>query len=309
MRNSFIKHVTQAAYEDSSIYLITGDMGFSVLEIFQNAFPNRYINAGIAEQNMISMAAGLAMAGKNVFVYSTVPFVTMRCFEQIRINICYQKLPIKLIGVGGGFSHGPMGVTHHSTEDVSIMRVLPGMTIVAPGSKHELDLLAHDIIAYPEPIYLRITKTQETVVYPENNTVQLGKALEIIPSDTYLLATTSSALDLGYNICHELRSIGIDIGLVSLHTIKPIDINYFLEKQKTLKGIFTLEEHLLIGGIGEALSYIICTQFNKKIIFKSFGINDIYPHKIGTRAYLLENFGLTQENISTAIKQNLQECT
>lgn len=306
MRNSFIKHVTQAAHNDPSIYLITGDLGFSVLETFQNAFPTRYINTGIAEQNMIGMAAGLAMAGKNVFVYSTIPFITMRCFEQIRINICYQNLPIKLIGVGGGFSYGPMGVTHQATEDVSIMRVLPNMTIVAPGSKSELDLLAQDIITHPGPIYIRIANTQEKVIYPKNCHAQLGKALEIIPSDNYLLVTTSNALDLGYDTCQELRASGIDIGLVSLHTIKPLDSNYFLEKQKTLKGIFTLEEHLLIGGLGEALSHVICTQFDKKIIFKSFGINDLYPDKIGTRAYLLETMGLTQTHISKSIQQKLQ---
>jgi transketolase len=283
---------------------MTGDLGFSVLEPFAQKFPDRFINAGIAEQNMIGVAAGLSMSGKNVFVYSIIPFDTMRCLEQIRNDLCYQKLPVKIIGVGGGFSYGQMGVTHHAIEDLAIMRALPEMTIVAPGSRHEIEQLSHSIIYHTSgPIYIRLAACEGKVIYPENLKITLNKACEVITSNKALIITTSNALDLGYTICTQLREKDIDIGLVSIHTLKPFDTEYFLAKENSIKAIFTLEEHNLSCGLGELFSHNVIAKLSHKIIFQSFGINDSYSHETGSREYLQEKSGLIPSVICKKIRE------
>lgn len=295
----------QMAEQNPNLYLIVGDVGFSVIEPFQKKFPNRYINAGIAEQNMIGMAAGLAMAGKNVYVYSIIPFVTMRCFEQIRIDLCSQQLPVKLIGVGGGLSYGPSGITHHAIEDIAIMRALPEMTVIAPGSKFEAQQITPKLNTVKGPLYLRLSNSENSVIYPENIEIKIGKAVEVIPHDEFLIIATGNAVDLGFSVQKYLENIGIHVGFVSMPTIKPIDSAYFEAKKQTLKAIFTIEEHNVIGGLGEALARMICENFEQKIIFKAFGINDFYFHEVGTRAYLNKKAGLSVEKIGNEIAEKL----
>jgi len=305
MRATFIKSLIEYATQDPDVYLIAGDVGFSVVEAFAQQFPTRYFNAGVAEQNMIGVAAGLAMAGKKVYVYTIIPFLTKRCFEQVRLDICYQELPVKLIGVGGGFSYGPMGTTHHALEDVALMRSLPGMTVIAPGSKFEVQHLSSDIHAVPSPMYVRLSNNEEKVVYPQNISITLGKALEIVPSDVAYIAATGNALDAAFVACQELRNLGYDIGLVSMPTIKPLDANFFLEKQAGLQAIFTVEEHSVIGGLGEAMARMVCENFEKKIIFKAFGVNDFYFHVTGPRSYLNDQAGLSAEKLVKEIEKRL----
>jgi transketolase len=309
VRNTFIKHLIKAAESDSSIYLIVGDVGFSVVEEFQAKFPDRFINAGIAEQSMIGIAAGLAMAGKNVFVYSIIPFVTMRCYEQIRNDICYQNLPVKLVGVGGGFSYGPYGLTHHAIEDVALMRTLSGMTIVAPGSKFETEKIAPQFCNLDGPAYLRLSNGEELVECPENTTIEISKITQVIPSNEYLVLASGNALDLGWQVCKKLNGeSGIKFGLASIHTVKPLDTDFLISKQNSLKSIFTIEEHSVIGGLGEAVAKVVAERFDNKITFKSFGVDDFYFHEAGSRKYLLEKSKLSLnhvcKNIIQSIKQN-----
>lgn len=305
MRTIFIKKLIEFAEQDSSVYLITGDLGFSVHEPFSEKFPDRLINAGIAEQNMIGLAAGLAMAGKKVFVYSIIPFLTMRCFEQIRNNLCYQNLWVKLWGPGGGLSYGSQGLTHHALEDIAVMNVLPGMTILAPGSKYEASALMQSFFELPGPGYLRIAKNEELVTYPEHCKPQLGKILEIIPHNETLILATSNALDLAYQVQQNLTSQGFTAGLASVHTIKPFDTQYLLNKQHTLKTIVTIEEHNVIGGLGSIVASTISQHINHHVTFKTFGINDFYFHEAGSRKDLLAKAGLTVEQVSQTIIEKI----
>ena len=305
MRSVFLNYLLTEAANDSRIYLVADDTGFSVIEPFKERFPQRYINAGIAEQNMIGISAGLAMAGKKVYVYGIIPFMTMRCFEQIRLDLCYhQDIAVTIIGVGGGFSYGPMAATHHALEDVALMRILPHMTVVAPGSKYEVSQLASQIHEVNGPCYLRLGNNEEAVTYPPTPLI-LGKALEIIPHDEVLIIATGNALDLGYAVCTYLNNQGVSAGLVSMHTIKPLDIDYLRNKMPHLKALFTVEEHFIAGGLGEQVAYVIAEHAPKKIIFKAFGINDFYFHETGTRKYLLKKAGLSTENIVHEIKERL----
>jgi transketolase len=292
----FLKNV---AAEDASVFLLVGDVGFSVFEDFREQFPTRFINAGIAEQNMIGVAAGIAMAGKRVYVYSIIPFVTMRCFEQIRIDLCYQTLPVTLVGVGGGFTYAPMGVTHQALEDIALMRCLPGMTVVAPANKYETEKLMPAIHALQGPCYLRLAAGQEPSWYPENVSVALGKAVELVSHPSRVLVVAGGALDMGVLVFEKLKHLGINIGLVSLPTIKPLDEEYFISKP--WEAIFTLEEHFVMGGVGESISRVIAEKCSQKIIFKAFGVSDCYIHQKGSRAYIASQSGLDVDQIVHAI--------
>ncbi len=306
MRNVLLKYLTEQAAIDPNLYLVVGDVGFSVIEEFQQRYPERMINAGVAEQNMIGMAAGLAMAGKNVYVYSIVPFACMRNFEQIRVDICYQNLPVKVIGNGGGFSYGQAGVTHHALEDVAIMRSLPGMTVVSAGSKREVQELMPQINNASGPVYLRLGTIDQEISYPEHADFKLGKAIELVAHNEVIIIGSGNALDLAWQTYQKLESLGIVVGLVSMPTIKPLDTDFFIARSKNIKAIFTIEEHSVIGGFGEALSRFIAESIPHKIIFKAFGVQDFYFHEVGSRSYLKQKSGLTPDIITKEISIRLE---
>jgi transketolase len=300
----FLQYLARQAELDPSLFLIVGDVGFSVIEPFRERFPNRFINAGIAEQNMIGIAAGLAMAGHNVYVYSIIPFVTMRCFEQIRNDLCYQNLPVKLVGIGSGFTYGTLGVTHYGLEDISIMRTLPNMTIVAPGSKNELEQLLPTLNTIQGPAYLCIGNIEDQATYPSSTTVALGKAIELIPHATQSIIATGNALDLAWQTQQQLQAQGINIGLVSMPTVKPLDTDFLASRP--WKALFTIDEHMINGGLGEGVARFLCEHVTHKVIFKTFGIDDVYFHQIGNRAYLKEKAGLCKESIAASITKKLR---
>lgn len=306
MRKTFIKKLCELAAKDQDIYLLAGDLGFSVVEPFKNAFPDRFFNVGIAEQNMIGVAAGLAMMGKKVFVYSITPFVTMRCFEQIRVDLCYQNLPVRLVGVGAGLMYGTSATTHHAIEDIAIMRSLPNMTIISPANDYEVENLLEQSNALPGPVYFRLSKNSSDFAYDEHTAVELGKTVEVIKNDEYVICTTGEMFGLGFDVCKRLKHVGIDVGLASVHTIKPFDYDFLLSKKKNLKAIFTIEEHSCIGGLGEIISSFICKSFERNIVFKSFALKDAYFHSVGSRDYLLAQSGLQADVIFNEIIKKLR---
>jgi len=248
---------------------------------------------------MIGVAAGMAMMGKRVYVYSIIPFVTMRCFEQVRVDICYQNLPVTIVGVGGGFSYGPMGVTHQALEDIALMRCLPDMTVVAPANKYETEKLMPAIHALQGPCYVRLASGKEPSWYPENTPVTLGKAVELVSHPSRVLVVAGNAGAIGFSVFEKLKNLDIDIGLVSLPTIKPLDEDYFLSKP--WKAVFTIEEHFLMGGIGETISRLIMEKCPQKVVFKAFGVHDQYCHQKGSRAYLASQSGLDVDSVAHAI--------
>ncbi len=339
MRKLFIQKLVELASIDPNIYLIAGDLGFSVIEPFKEKFPDRFINAGISEQNMIGVAAGLALASKKVFVYSIIPFVTMRCFEQIRVDLCYQNLPVCLVGVGAGFAYGAMGSTHHAIEDVAIMRALPNMTVVVPGSNSELSNLLEQINDLRSPVYIRLSKNEEKILYPSRTArpavpaeattsegwecalsaciegspigrpeevifdaeIKLGQAIELIPSNKNLILASGDILSVALDVCKKLRDLGIDIGLFSIPTIKPLNFDFINSRCNSLESIFTIEDHSIIGGLGEVVAMHLCQNIEKKILLKTFALPDRYCHEIGSRDYLRDKVGLSESNIFSEI--------
>lgn len=305
MRKLFVQKLVEFAEQDPNVFLLAGDLGFSVIEPFKEKFQDRFINAGIAEQNMIGVAAGLALTGKKVFVYSIIPFLTMRCFEQIRVDLCYQNLPVVLVGVGAGFVYGHAGCTHQAIEDIAVMRALPNMTVIVPGSNFELEGLINEICLDSGPVYLRLSKHEQNIIYPQNINLKIGYTAEIIPSDFNLILASGDILSIAFDACTKLRNLGIDVGLYSVPTIKPINYEFILTKKQTLKSVFTIEEHSCIGGLGEMVSSFIGQNFENKILVKNFSIPDKYFREIGSRDCLRNKSGLSIDGISFEILKSL----
>lgn len=285
MRTTFINTLTEEAKTNENIYIITPDLGFSVLERFRDLFPKRFLNVGIAEQNAVGVAAGLALSGKIVYVYSIVPFVTMRCFEQVRVDVAYMNTNVRLVGVGAGLSYGPAGATHHSIEDIAVMRNLPNMTVCCPGDPLEVREIVRQSVNYQGPMYIRLGKNGEPMIHKENQKLIIGKAIQVTEGQDLIIITTSNMLEEGKQIVNMLRGKGKSVALVSMHTIKPFDIETVLNLIHQGIPMVTLEEHNIIGGLGSAVAEVIA-ESGQAVRFKRIGIKDIFCHEVGSQQYL-----------------------
>ena len=306
MRTAFINTLTELAEKDKKIYLLTGDLGFSVFENFAQRFPERFLNCGVAEQNMMGVAAGLALSGKKPYVYSIIPFVTMRCLEQIRNDVCYQNLDVKIIGVGAGFSYGPLGATHHAIEDIGILRALPNMTVLSPGDPIETKQLILKSYLTKNPTYLRLTKGGEKVIHYENANIKIGKPFTLKKGKDGVLIVNGVFLGIGKNLVEKLEKMGYNFKLISMPTLKPIDKKALFNEIKGEKLIFTLEEHNIIGGLGSAISEILL-ESSYDGLFKRMGIPDQYPHAVGGADYLRRKFALSEGKIIKDILKNYEK--
>lgn len=288
MRNTFVETLIEEAKKDERICLITPDMGYSVLEPFRELFPDRFLNVGIAEQNAVGLAAGMALSGKIVYIYSIIPFVTMRCFEQIRVDLAYMNTNVRLVGVGAGLSYGPAGTTHHAIEDIAIMRALPNMTVCCPGDPIEVREIIKESVVHSGPLYIRLGKSGERTIHKDREIIKIGKANVIVQNKETLIITTSNMLEESKKIVDKLISKGVQVTLVSMHTIKPLDSELILSLLENHSIIYTIEEHNIIGGLGSAIAEVIA-ESSIGVQFKRIGINDIYTHMVGSQKYLRSN--------------------
>lgn len=293
MRNTFINCLIERARVDERIFVVTPDMGFSVLERFRDGFPDRFLNAGIAEQNAVGVAAGLALSGKVVYVYSIIPFVTMRCFEQVRVDVAYMNTNVRLVGVGAGLSYGPAGATHHAIEDIAVMRTLPNMTVCCPGDPIEVRELTNCSFEHKGPIYLRLGKNGETKVHVPSTIIQIGKAIQVTEGEDLAVITTSNMLEQGVRWVESYERQGKSVALISMPTIKPLDTNAIRLLINKNVPIVTLEEHNIVGGLGSAVAEVIA-ESGKGIKFTRIGIKDEYYHTVGSQTFLRDKFGLSK---------------
>lgn len=305
MRFTVVKIIYEAALKNKKIYFLTGDLGHACEEEFKKNIPNQYINTGIAEQNMMGIASGLALSGMKVFVYSISPFVTMRCFEQVKNDVCYQNVDVNIIGVGGGFAYGPYGNTHCSIEDIAVMRVLPNMKIICPANTLETEQLTKQILNIPGPIYMRIGRGKEPI--PENRyLVTFGKGYKVKAGKHGIIITTGTMLNECEQSIKLLGKRGLNFALINMHTIKPIDKELIFDIINDFDTIFTVEEHSIIGGLGSTIAEIISEETRKKIRFKRFGIRDRYLQEIGSQDYLRDKHGISSQKIADSIIKLLQ---
>ena len=294
MRTTFVKTLIELARKDDNIFLLTPDMGYSVLEPFRDEFPERFLNTGIAEQNTIGVAAGLALTGKIVYVYSIIPFVTMRCYEQVRLDLAYNNTNVKLIGIGAGLTYGSLGPSHHAVEDIAIMRSIPNMTVLCPGDPIEVAELVKASYATFGPTYIRLGKNGEPRIHPEGTKIEIGKAITIVDGNDFALITTSNMLETGKKWVDEWKQDGVSVSLISMPSIKPFDSDTVIQLIEKEMPILVVEEHNVIGGLGTAVSEVIA-KVGKPVKFKQIGINDEFSHVVGEHSFQREKFMLDKK--------------
>ncbi len=297
--------IMELAKEKSDFYVVTADLAVSSgLARFVTEYPDRFINVGIAEQNLIGIAAGLAKDGTAVFATSFAPFITMRACEQVRMNMGYMGLNIKTVGLGSGLIMGYLGNSHYGIEDVSVMRCIPGMTIVSPADGLEIFKAVEAIEKYQGPVYLRLTGGPNLpIVYEEDFDFQLGKANVIMHGTDVTIIATGSMVYYAIETSKRLAAQGIKCSVVDMHTIKPLD-GECLDSLSNTRLMVTLEEHTIIGGLGSAVLEYMGSKKERPPVL-TLGIHDFYPHT-GDYEYLLKQCGLTAEKISKQIWEQLK---
>ncbi len=292
MRKAFINTLSRMCEADENIILLTGDLGFGVFEEFKERFPKQYLNAGVAEANLIGMAAGLAMSGMTVYAYSIAPFLVYRAFEQIRDDVCYHNLPVRIVGVGGGLAYGNAGPTHHATEDIALMTALPNMTVVCPGDPIEVEKAIFESQGIQGPIYFRLNRSGDRYIH-KNTAIdfKIGKGLNVKDGRDILLITTGNMLEVGDKVSYELDERGYSTSLISMHTLKPFDTTLLRKVSLGKKLIVSLEEHSPYGGLSSLISQTI-VQERLGIEYLPFTLPDYFTKISASQHYLRKAYGL-----------------
>lgn len=303
MRDAFVAALLAAAERDSRVWLLTGDLGYGVLEPFAKRFPDRFLNVGIAEQNMAGVAAGLAMAGKMPFIYSIANFPTLRCLEQIRNDIVYHQLPVRVVAVGGGLAYGSLGYSHHAVEDLAILRALPGMVVTAPGDPLECEALVEALCADARPAYLRLGKANETTVHVRRPQVELGRAIWLREGSHVALASTGGTLPLAVRAADQLALGGVDASVISFPTVSPLEGEAVTAALQHTGGLVVIEEHGP-GGLHGAISELV-TDAGLPNRVRSVRLQTGLPSVAGSQAYLRAQGGVTVEQIVASAREFL----
>ncbi len=302
MRTAFIETLNELADKDPRVCLIVGDLGYSVIEEFANKHPDQFVNAGVAEQNMIGLAVGMALSGKVVFTYSIGNFGTLRCLEQIRNDVCYHRANVKVVTVGGGLAYGNLGVTHHASEDVAIMRALPNMTVVAPGDPVEARLATRAVVALDGPAYLRLGKAGEPIVHADEPSFTLGRAITMREGSDLTLIASGSMLATSDRVAAQLTEKGLSVRLLSMHTIKPLDRDAVVRAATETRFVFTLEEHSIEGGLGGAVAEVMAELDVSRALLKRIGLRPQFNAEVGDQKYLKSLHGLDEEGVMKTIQ-------
>lgn len=305
MRPSFFSTLYKLAQKDNRIMLIVADIGFGAVDSFRENLRHQFVNAGAAEQNMIGIATGLALSEKIVFVYSISNFPTLRCLEQIRSDICYHNANVKVVSGGGGFAYGALGASHHMTEDIAIMRSLPNMVVIAPGDPFEASQATKALVEQNGPAYLRLGRTGEPMAHRVEMAFSIGKAITLREGNDVTLMSTGDQLFSTINAADKLSAAGISTRVLSMHTIKPLDCSAILDAARETEAIFTIEEHTIIGGLGGAVSEILMESCQRPKYFRRIGINDAFPHDIGSQDYLKAKYMLDTDGIVDTVVSTL----
>ncbi len=302
MRDAFASELFKLAKSDKDVMFITADLGFGVFDKFAKAIPKQYINVGVAEQNMIGIATGLGLEGKKIFVYSIGNFVSFRCLEQIRNDAAYHEINLTIVCSGGGFNYGPLGMSHHTTEDIAIMRAIPNITVVAPSTAWEAKHATHKLGKYKGVAYLRIEKGGNNNPPFKNSKFELGKHVVHRHGKDVCIITAGSIITECIDAANKLEKSGISCKIISMHTIKPIDEKVILKTSKTFKNIITVEEHNCHGGLGGAVAEVLAkSKFVKN--FECVAVNDEFSSIVGNQKYLRNKYKIDSKSIIRTIKK------
>lgn len=305
MRDTFVRTLVELARDNRNIELVTGDLGFGVLKPFWATLPDQFIDAGIAEQNMTSLAAGMSLEGKTVFTYSIGNFPTLRCLEQIRNDCAYHNANVKIVCVGGGFVYGSLGMSHHATEDLAVMRSLPDVVVLAPGDLVEAEAATRAIAAYPGTCYLRLGRGGEKRIHNKIENFQIGKAIPVQQGQEVAIFSTGAIFDEVEVACATLESSGIHPTIYTFPTVKPLDRDVVLKCAKTHQLIVTCEEHNIVGGFGSAVAEVMAEEPSSTRLLK-IGLADQYCTLVGSQKYLRDQYGMSGAKIAERILESLK---
>jgi len=294
MRTAFINQLIIEARQNPKIFLIVGDLGFSVVEPFAEEFPDRFLNAGIAEQNMTGIAAGLAMEGYTVFTYSIANFPTLRCMEQIRYDVCYHNLDVKIVAVGAGYAYASLGPSHHATEDIGMLRTLPNLTIVSPADPVEARKLTTELCNIPGPAYIRLGKAGEPQIHNDEADIQRGIPVKVLDGKGTAVFSTGSIVKYALDYIAANKK---DWALYSFPYLKPLHNESLIEVFNQFENFITIEEHQLNAGFGSLILENANDLFQAGKIQKfpgirRIGIEDEFISVAGTQDYIREKAGL-----------------
>ena len=301
MRNAFADEMTNLSAVDPRVALMSGDIGNRLFDDFKRKNGDRYFNCGIAEGNMMGMAAGMALSGYRPVVYTITPFTTTRCFEQIRVDVCYHNAPVIIVGTGSGLSYAELGPTHHSCEDISILRTLPGITVFAPCDPEEMRQGLRAALRQEGPVYIRLGKKGEPNLTSHVSEFTLGQARTMQRGKDVCLIATGPIMSVALQAAKQIEQHSISVHVENFHTIKPLDTSRLGELMNAFPLIAVIEEHNKIGGLFGAISEwaVLNCQYSSKVI--SYGVSDEFLHKVGYQDHARRHFGLTEDNIANGL--------
>ncbi|MBN2459197.1 transketolase [Candidatus Woesearchaeota archaeon] len=304
MRKTVLNEVYKLAKQDKRIFFIGSDVGAGTLDEFKKDIPERFFIEGIYEQNLTGVAAGLALEGKIVYFNTIATFITRRNFEQVVLDLGLHHLNVRLIGNGGGLVYAPLGPTHQATDDIAIMRAIPGMTILCPADAEEMKRLVPTTVEHKGPIYIRLGKGGDPIVTNPKEPFIIGKAYPMRQGNDALIISTGICLKMSLEAADELAKQGIKAAVVHVPTVKPLDEKTILSLASKAPVIVSVEEHNIIGGLGSAISELLAeANFSTAKRFKRIGINDVFPEKYGSQDSLMKYLGISQESIIKTIKE------
>lgn len=290
------------AKDDKNIYVLTSDSrGSASMTNFANEFPKQFVEVGIAEQNLVGIAAGLATTGKKCFAASPACFLTMRSIEQVKVDVAYSNTNVKLIGISGGVSYGALGMSHHSLQDIAVMRAIPNIDIFLPADRFETEKLVRELVKYDKPAYIRIGRNPVDDVYESTDfDFEIGKANVMREGKDITIIATGETVKPAIEASDELKELGIKCRVLNMHTIKPLDEEAIIKAAKETGNIITVEEHSIYGGLGAAVSEVVVQ--NAPVPMKIVGIKD-EAAITGTSKEIFNYYGLSKENLVKLVKE------
>ena len=302
MRDTFKEELIKLARRKKNLMLLTGDLGYGVFDKFEKKYPKKYLNVGVAEQNLIGISSGLAKEGKCVICYSIANFLTLRCLEQIRNDAVYHNLNVNLVSTGGGYTYGVLGMSHHATEDLSILNSIPNITIVAPSTKWETKMSFNKLISIKGTTYLRLEKNASDLMPSDNRKFQLGKLIKYKNGNFLAIICIGGIFNECIKAYNNSKANNSSISIYTLSSLKPIDEIHLKNILKKYKFIFTVEENNYLGGLGSTIASII-TKYSLKTKLKIFSTNDHTLKIVGDQNFLRKKIGIDHLAISSEIKK------
>lgn len=303
MRNACTQAITELAISDERVVVLSGDLGNQLFEKFKQVAPGRFYNCGIAEANLTGVAAGMAMMGLRPITYSIAPFITVRCLEQIRVDICYQNLPVIIVGIYAGFSYTRLGPTHQALDDIGLLRLFPNMIILCPCDVVEVKGAFIAALQQNRPVYIRIGKKNEPIIHQKHPEFIIGKSITVRKGRDICILSTGNIMSLALEVANELGRQSISVRVESFHTVKPLDETLLRDVFHQYALVVTIEEHALIGGLGGAVAEWLADHHERSSAeLVRFGTHDQFMTHVGDQTYARYCSGLSQEEIVHKIK-------